>query len=174
MDSYTIIVVIFGILILGALIVLYYYNRLAILKNQVLKQYEGVLYYLEVEKCVVADMIHFIEENLEHEEDYIKKLQNFSERITSLKNIDGELQQFKKNLKVYLRFGELDQVYDFLTKNPAYLKIKESMMLNQERLVYALDSYDKGVKYYNDDQGNRLIQMIRKVFRFPRFDFYNE
>ncbi len=174
MDSYIIIVVIFGILILGALIILFYYNRLAILKNRVLKQYEGVLYYLEVERCIVVDMIHFIEESLEHEEDYIKKLQNFSEGITSLKNTDGELQKFKKDLEVYLRFGQLDQVYDFLADNPAYLKIKESMMLNQERLVYALDSYDRGVKNYNDDQGNQLFQMIRKVFRFPRFDSYNE
>ena len=96
MDSYTIIVIIFGIIILSILILLYFYNKIIIQKTRILKKYNNVKGYILEERNAILEMVTFIKNNLEHEQDYISTLKKTVEVLDNLKNTEGELKQLKQ------------------------------------------------------------------------------
>lgn len=173
MDSYTIIVLIFGILILFILFILFFINRLMSYNNMVKCRFSNALEYLEIRLVIIEDMISFVSKNLEHETSYVKKLQQTKDSIQKLFQDNSNLKEFKKYEKNFLHFTTLDETYSFLKKNQDYLDLKEEITLNQDRVIYAMESYDRGVMSYNDYLEKKWIGRIAKIFRFPNYDYYN-
>ena len=174
MDSYSIIVLIFGLLILIALIVVFFLNRLIGYQNKVKDLFATILEYLDARMKLIDEMIKFISSELNYEENFIKKLEQTKVSIQNLFQNSNSLKEFKKYEKEFLSFLTLEKVYPSLKKNKKYLALKQEIELNQERVVYAMDSYDKGVMDYNDYQKKKLIRFLARVFHFPKYDYYNK
>ena len=174
MDSYSIIVFIFGILILFLLIVLFFVNRLFSYRNRVKRHFDTVLEYLEVRIVLIDEIITFITEHLEHEEHYVKKLKQVKDEIQKLFQDSSSLKEFKKGEKEFLNFNSLEKVYPSLKNRSDYLDLKDEIKLNQDRVVYAMDSYDKGVMDYNNYREKKFVRLVAKIFRFPNYDYYNK
>ena len=174
MENDTIIIFLFGFVIFISLIILYFYNHLLLLKKQVLKKYEAVSFCLTTMQEKMSDIITFIEKNLEHEEDYIRKLSNIQKKLSKISNTDGGLKELKRMEKEYLKFTELDTIYPFLKKNNTYLELKKFILLYQTRVEYALDIYNEGVNNYNRYQKNEFVKKINKLFSFPNYDYYRK
>ena len=172
MDSYTIIVIIFGIIILSILILLYFYNKIVIQKAKILKKYNNVKGYILEERNATLEMITFIQNNLEHEEDYISTLKKTVEIFDYLKNTDGGLKQLKKAQNTYRDFSKLDKVYSSLKKNKEYIQLKEKANTAEDRLKYSFDDYNKEVKKYNNLDKEKIYDLIKKIARFPKYDTY--
>ena len=174
MDSYTVIVVIFGIIILLLLVGVFFINRLSIYNNKVKSSLVTVSGHLEARMELIDQMINFINNNLEHEKSYVTKLKHVDKYIKEFLEENSNFKGFSKNEKEFLNFIRLDENYSFLKKNKEYLKLKEEVLANQERLVYALDSYDKGVVDYNNYRSNKFILFLSKLFGFPEYDCYSK
>lgn len=174
MDSYSIIVLIFGLLIIIALIVVFFLNRLIGYQNKVKDLFATILEYLDARMKLIDEMIKFISSELNYEENFIKKLEQTKVSIQNLFQNSNSLKEFKKYEKEFLSFLTLEKVYPSLKKNKKYLALKQEIELNQERVVYAMDSYDKGVMDYNDYQKKKLIRFLARVFHFPKYDYYNK
>lgn len=172
MDSYTIIVIIFGIIILSILILLYFYNKITIQKTRILKKYNNVKGYILEERNAILEMVTFIKNNLEHEQDYISTLKKTVEVLDNLKNTDGELKQLKQAQNTYRDFSKLDNVYSSLKKNKEYITLKEKANTIEERLKYSFDDYNKEVKKYNNLDKEKIYDLIKKIARFPKYDTY--
>ncbi|MDD5826188.1 MAG: LemA family protein [Bacilli bacterium] len=172
MDSYTIIVLIFGIIILSILILLYFYNKITIQKTRILKKYNNVKGYILEERNAILEMVTFIKNNLEHEQDYISTLKKTVEVLDNLKNTDGELKQLKQAQNTYRDFSKLDNVYSSLKKNKEYITLKEKANTIEERLKYSFDDYNKEVKKYNNLDKEKIYDLIKKIARFPKYDTY--
>ena len=175
MAAYTIIIIIFGILILLTLIVLFFINRLLSYKNRVEHSFEAVSDSLRERNSLIDETIKFIQNKLEHEEQFIQKLDDIKIIINQYlegKNKD-DFNKFKKQEKIFLEIIKLEEIYDTLKSDKEYQKLKNNILLNQERMLYALDSYDKGLVDYNNYQENKFISILGKVLRFPKYDCYN-
>lgn len=172
MDSYTIIVIIFGVIILSILILLYFYNKITIQKTRILKKYNNVKGYILEERNAILEMVTFIKNNLEHEQDYISTLKKTVEVLDNLKNTDGELKQLKQAQNTYRDFSKLDNVYSSLKKNKEYITLKEKANTIEERLKYSFDDYNKEVKKYNNLDKEKIYDLIKKIARFPKYDTY--
>lgn len=172
MDSYTIIVLIFGIIILSILVLLYFYNKITIQKTRILKKYNNVKGYILEERNAILEMVTFIKNNLEHEQDYISTLKKTVEVLDNLKNTDGELKQLKQAQNTYRDFSKLDNVYSSLKKNKEYITLKEKANTIEERLKYSFDDYNKEVKKYNNLDKEKIYDLIKKIARFPKYDTY--
>lgn len=172
MDSYTIIVIIFGIIVLSILVLLYFYNKITIQKTRILKKYNNVKGYILEERNAILEMVTFIKNNLEHEQDYISTLKKTVEVLDNLKNTDGELKQLKQAQNTYRDFSKLDNVYSSLKKNKEYITLKEKANTIEERLKYSFDDYNKEVKKYNNLDKEKIYDLIKKIARFPKYDTY--
>lgn len=174
MDSYTVIVVVFGVIILILLVVVFFINRLSIYNNKVKSSLVTVSSHLEARMELISQMISFINNNLEHEKSYVTQLKYVDKYIKEFLGKTPDFKAFNKSEKEFLIFSNLEDSYSFLKKNKEYIELKEEVLANQERLVYALDSYDKGVLDYNNYRSNKFILFISRVFGFPKYDCYNK
>ena len=172
MDAYTIIVMIFGLLILTILILLYFYNRIKIKENEVLKQYNHVKKYILEERNNILEMVKFIKETFEDEGAYAKELTASVEILDHLSNKDGNLKKLKKVQSTNQYFFDLEKVYPKLKKNKDYLTLKEKATTIRERMIYSFDDYNKKVREYNAMDEIEIYSRIKKIARFPKYDCY--
>lgn len=174
LDSYVVIVLIFGILIFLLLVVLFFVNRLILYRNRVIHSLE-VVHESLLDRVSFIDRIHsFILEKIKHEEKYLKKLDSLKKEILEEHDFVQYVDLLRKSDKILNQFLKMDEVYSFLKKDNSYLELVDEITLNQERIVYAMENYDKGVRDYNNYQGGKFISFISKLFRFPAFSYYNQ
>lgn len=174
MDNYTVIVIIFGILILLFLIVLFFLNRLILFQNRIKKTFSTTKVYLE-EKTILIDKIsYFIKNNLKHEDNLVKKMEQIKKELNNINICKEGIQSIKNAEKLYQELQGLNKVYPTLKKNQEYQILTKELLTNQERIIYSMDEYNKGVMNYNQYRKQPLIHFLSKVFRFPSYPDYNQ
>lgn len=174
MESYNIIILIFGVITLFLLVLVYFINNILQYKIRIDNNFLVVREILESRVDIIDDMISFLKDNLEHEISYQKKLNQIKELILTVKNDKEGIKTIKRIEREILSFCSLENTYKNLGKNKEYLKIKEDILLYRDRLVYAFDSYDKGVISYNNYRENKLIKFLSKLCRIPLYECYNK
>ena len=174
MESYSVIVLLFGILVLFLLVLLYFVNQIMQYKTRIDNSFLAVKEGLDERVNIIETMLEFLNNNLDHEKSYQKKLKNTKEVILSIKNNREGINLIKKTEKAVLGFVNLENTYNNLVKNKDYLKIREELLNNKERLIYALDSYDKGVIDYNNYKDIKVVYWLSKLCRMPEYGCYNK
>lgn len=174
MESYTIIVLIFGIIIFILLIGLYFVNRILQYKLRIDNSFYAIKEVLNSLEVLLEDILEFLDKNLEHEKSLRKRLSQTKDLILSVKNDKEGIKTIHKIDSELNNFISLENTYEKLGKNKDYTKIKEELLKNKDRLIYASDIYDKGVIDYNNYREKRLINIISKLLRIPDYDCYNK
>lgn len=172
MESYTIIVLIFGLIILLLLVVLFFINRLSLYRRRIDNSLITVSDTLDMRIKLIDEMIAFIKKNLEHEKSYVKKLEQIKKYLQAFSKKKPSFDNFNQNENNFLHFTTLEKTYTNLNKNEEYLNLKEKALNNQDKLIYALDEFDKGVAQYNDYRSKKINLLISKLFFFPKYDCY--
>lgn len=175
MDSYSIIILIFGLLIFIILVVIFLVNQLLLKRKKVELQFETIIKILKTKMELIDKMIMFINNNLEHEEAFVRELtktKNALEEITisSKENI----KTIKKSEKTLLKFNQLADVYPFLKSKTTYNDLTEEYALIQNRITYAMDSYDRAAKTYNDYLNTKINSALSKTFKIDSYSYYND
>ena len=174
MESYSIIVCVFGIICLLLLGVIYFVNRILQYKIRIDNSFLVVSEIIEDRVSIIDNMILFLEKFLEHEKSYLKKLEQTKNKLLSIKNNKDGILTLKSLDGDIFSFCKLDDTYNKLVKNRDFLKLKEEILKNNERLVYAMDSYDKGVINYNNYTKNKFIYLLGKLCGNPDYSCYNK
>lgn len=174
MESYNIIILVFGLITLLLLVILYFINRILQYKTRIDNSFLNIRKLLDEQIGILDRMINFLKSNLEHEVSLVKKLEKTKELILNIKNDSEGIKNIKRIEKEIILFIKLENAYKKLLKNEEYLSIKMSILNNKDRLNYAFDGYDKGVISYNNYRGNKFIKILSKLCRIPLYDCYNK
>ena len=172
MDTYIIIVIIFGIIALILISLLFFINRLSILSNKIEFAFKPIKTYIEERNDILDKMKEFITNNLEHEEEFLKEIDKAKETLeTTRKAIEG-IPNLKKTEKVFIKFNKLDEIYPKLKNNKEYKTLTESYNNNQDRINYGINNYDEGVKKYNNYKEKKIVSTLSILFHFPNYIYY--
>lgn len=174
MEGYSVIVLVFGVLSLLILGILYFVNWLWKYKTKIDNSFFAVKEVLNDRAELLEEMIEFVEGNLEHEKSYQKKLAQTRDLIVNIRNNKEGIETIKRTKGEVLSFVELENTYKKLGKNKDYLQIKDEILRNEEKLVYAFDSYDKGVIEYSNYRNNKFIYWLSKLCGIPEYGCYNK
>ena len=174
MESYNIIILVFGIITLFSLLILYFVNRILQYKTRIDNSFLSIRKLLDEKNDILDRMIKFLNDNLEHEVSLIKKLEKTKELIPNIKNDSDGIKDIKKVEKELLGVSKLENTYKKLGKNKDYLNIKEDILNNRDRLIYAFDGYDREVISYNNYKRNKMINFFSKLCRISQYDCYNK
>ena len=173
-EGYTIIVLIFGVICLLMMVMIYFINRLFQYKTRIDNSFIAIKDNLVKRTLIVEDMINFLETNLEHEKSYQKKLIKAKDLVSIIKNNEEGIKLIKKTESDILGFVNLENTYKNLVKIKEYTNIKDEILKNNEQLIYAMDSYDKGVISYNDYRRKKFIYILSKLCKIPEYSCYNK
>ena len=167
METYTIIIISFGVIALLLLILLFFINRLTILKNIIEKSFLPVKTNIEERVNIINDMISFLKEKAKEEETLEKELENTKTSLENIKNAQDGIITIKETKKTFIKFSELNNIYEKLNKDKDFILLKEKYKNNENKINYALESYNKGVKDYNNYKEKKIINLLSNVVHFP-------
>lgn len=175
MDSYSIIILIFGLLIFSILIVIFLVNQLLLKRKKVELQFETIIKILKTKMELIDKMVAFINDNLEHEEVFVRELKRTKSALEEI-NISSKenIKTIKKSEKTLAKFNQLATVYPFLKSKATYNDLTEAYALIQNRITYAMDSYDRAAKTYNAYLSTKINMALSKTFKIDGYSYYND
>ena len=175
MEKYTVLIIIFGIIIFLVLGLLYLINNILLKRKKVDFQFTSIIKIITERIALLEKIYDFIKKNNENEQKYLKEI---TETIIELKKIEKST---KENIKLIHqsnltlnKFIKLNDVYPKLNKNKNYNEFLEQIQLNLQRLNYAFDIYDKEVTIYNQQKQTKINSIISKIFKIKDYDQYNK
>lgn len=175
MDKYTILVFIFGILILLALVILFFLNNLLLKKEKVNFSFDSVVKYLKERVILLDNISAFTLDAMENEKKYLANLNKTSIALSKIiKSSEEGLIEIKESSKVLKKFIDLVKIYPKLEKNKTYNNLVQEIKLNEDRIMYAIASYDEEVKIFNEFKKSKINLIISKVFRIKDYGYYNK
>ena len=174
LEGYIIIVLIFGIILLGTLIILYFVNQILRYRMVIDNSFIAVRVSIDKMEVLIDNISEFIRVDLSHEISLKRNFDRLKELVRTIENDKNGIEKIKVIEKELLSFIELENNYKNLTKNKEYIRIKEEILNNKDRLIYAFDGYDKGVNSYNIYRRKKLINFLSKLCRIPLYDNYNK
>jgi len=175
MEQYTILIIIFGIIIFLILGLLYLINNILIKRKKVDFQFTTIIKILNERIVLLGEMNDFIKKHTENEKKYLKEI---SEVITELNKIKDSTKEnitiIKKSNQILEKFIKLREVYPQLSKNKSYNSLLENIELNNQRINYAFDLYDKEVTIYIEQKQTKINSIISKIFRIKDYEYYSK
>lgn len=175
LDSYYVLVFIFGIFTLLLLGSLLFVNRLFSRKERIDLLFENVMRYVDDRILLFERMANFVEENVEEEIKYVNKLNDSNDVLSEMFNSKKyDLKEIQKSEKLFDKFAELIEIYPYLGKNEIYKMLVQESKTNVERILYAVDSYNKKVIEYNEFKKTKVNSFISKIFRLKDYEYYSK
>lgn len=174
MKTYNIIILIFGIISFILLLLLYFVNRILQHKIKINNAFNSVKILLISRGKIIDTMLEFVNKNFPEEKSLYKSLSDTKKKLEKVTNNKEGITLIKKVEKELLKFNNLENTYKKLSKNKAFITIKNRMQNNQDELVYALDTYDVEVLKYNNYKEHKLIKILSKILFIPEYSCYNK
>ena len=175
MEQYTILIIIFGLIIFLILGLVYLVNSILLKKQKVDFQFASIIKVLNERIIILEELTDFIKKNTENEKKYLKELTETIMDLNRIKNSTKEnIKLIKQSNKILERFSKLIEIYPQLDKNKIYKNLLENIELNEQRINYAFDLYDKEVTIYNQQKQTKINFIISKLFRIKDYEYYNK
>lgn len=175
MEISTVLIIIFGLIIFSGLIILFFVNNLLLKREKVEFQFKSVIKYLSDRVDLLDRISSFVEENTKNEEKYITNLNSTSTNLTKIDKINKDnLKEIKTSLKLLQKFTKLTDIYPNLNKNEIYKVLVDKINLNEDRINYSIESYNKEVKIYNELKQTKINSFISKIFKISDYEYYTK
>lgn len=175
MGEYTMLVFIFGILILLVLVILFFLNNLLLKRKKVDFMFDSVVNYLKERMILLNNVSVFTLDNMENERKYLINVDRTSIALSKIvKSSEENLIEIKDSSKVLIKFIDLVKIYPKLKKNKIYNNLVEEIKLNEDRIIYAFNCYDEEVKKFNEFKRGKVYLIISRVFRIKDYGYYNK
>lgn len=173
MNKINILIIIFGITILLLLLLVFFVNNLLLKKRRVDLQFESIIIYLKDRVELLNRIANIIENTTTNE---IKLLDDIDKTSTILNEIkistkEG-LKEIKKSTKLFEKYTKLAEIYPTLNDNKIYSMLIDEIELNESRLEYAIESYDKEAKKYNELKQTKINSIVSKVFNLKDYELF--
>lgn len=175
MEKYTILIILFGIIICLVLVVLYLVNNILLKKQKVDFQFTTIVNTLQERTLLLERIYEFIKNNTENEKKYLKEINESKDELNKIKNSTKEnIKLIKQSNQVLEKFTKLKEIYKQLSKNKIYTSLVNEIDLNSQRVNYAFETYDKEVTRYNQQKHTKINSIISNIFCLKDYEHYNE
>ena len=169
-----IIIAIFTVIAILGLIVLTIVNKLTFYKKRILDKFNAVNDILNGRIEIITALIEILSKANYHEDNLLKELSLVSEEINKENAVNNLLLLISKSDNILKKALTLDKIYQELSSNKEYQNLVESFKNNQYKLMYAIEVYNEEVEVYNNYRQNKFIDLVRTIFKFKEYNYYEK
>ena len=174
METYTIIIIIFGIITFLLICLLYFLNQLMIYKNKVEFQFKSINSHMEEVISLLDSFSLWLESNYSEEKDLLKKIHKFCFQFKEEKDVMAKLSFVDEMDKLVKGIYKLEKVYPKILKENEYLSFKEEYENHKSEIMYAIDLFNQGVEDYNRYKKKRIVSMLNAIVHYPDYVLYKK
>ena len=172
METYIIIILIFGIITLLLLCLLFFINRLTLIGMQVENKFIPIKEQIEERINILEQFSKYITNNFKYEKDLIKEIQKNKESLIQITKASNGLDNLYISEDLFKKLLTLDETYPKIKNNKDYLELVEKYNETKNKIDYSKEDYNKEVQKYNHYKENKIISTLDKIIHFPNYDDY--
>ena len=169
---YSIIVIIFGVIVFILLCLLFFVNRLSLFRGEVENHSAIILSYIEERVTLFENISSFLIGKVRHEDEFVREVEDKLKSLRGIKKINESILLLKNTEDVLVKFFKLEDVYSFLKDDEEFISFKEQYQEHIDRIDYTMDHFDQVVRKYNDYKSGKLISILSKMLNYPDYDCY--
>ncbi len=144
------VILLIGIVILIALIFLYYFNRFVSLGNRIDNSLSQIDVQLKRRADLIPNLIETVKGFAKHEKSAITAVTEARKALVSAKGIEGRVKannQLESALKTIFAIAE---GYPDLKANTNFLELQRELSATEDRVAYSRQYYNDSILSYND------------------------
>lgn len=139
-----------GIVVLVALIFIYFYNRFNILENRIDNSLSQIDVQLKRRADLVPNLIESVKGYAKHEKAIITSVSDARKALVSAKSIDKKVQADRVLESALGRLFAIAEAYPDLKANTNFLELQKELSSTEDRIAYARQSYNDSILDYSN------------------------
>jgi len=141
--------VIGGIVVLGALVFLGYYNRFVSLINQIDNSLAQIDVQLKRRADLIPNLMESVKGYMKHEKGIITEVTNARKALVSAGNLQGKVKANDKLEGALSRLFAIAENYPNLKANENFVQLQNELSSTEDKIAYSRQYYNDGIMSYN-------------------------
>lgn len=142
--------VILGVVVLVALIFLYYFNRFAVLGNRIDNSLSQIDVQLKRRADLIPNLIETVKGYAKHEKKIIDEVTSARKALVSAGNIEGKMKANDKLESALKSVFAIAENYPNLKANENFLELQRELATTEDKVAYSRQYYNDSILSYND------------------------
>jgi len=142
--------VILGVVVLVALIFLYYFNRFAVLGNRIDNSLSQIDVQLKRRADLIPNLIETVKGYAKHEKKIIDEVTSARKALVSAGNIEGKIKANDKLESALKSVFAIAENYPNLKANENFLELQRELSTTEDKVAYSRQFYNDSILAYND------------------------
>lgn len=165
-------IIIVGLVLVGALMLIGGYNSLVRLRNQVRNAWSQIDVQLKRRHDLIPNLVETAKGYMKHERETLEGITNARSRAMGADSIpkkaeaEGELSNFLS------RFFAVAENYPDLKANQNFLALQEELTSTENKISFARQAYNDSVLNYNNKTEMFPSSILASMFNFEKRDFF--
>jgi LemA protein len=165
-------IIIIGLVLIGAFMLIGGYNSLVRLRNQVRNAWSQIDVQLKRRHDLIPNLVETAKGYMKHERETLEGITNARSRAMGADSIpkkaeaEGELSNFLS------RFFAVAENYPDLKANQNFLALQEELTSTENKISFARQAYNDSVLKYNNKTEMFPSSILASMFNFEKRDFF--
>jgi LemA protein len=144
-----------GVLAIGALTFLGYYNKFVSLINQIENSQSQIDVQLKRRADLIPNLMESVKGYMKHEKGIITEVTNARKALVSAGNLSGKVKANDKLEGALSRLFAIAENYPNLKANENFIQLQNELSSTEDKIAYSRQYYNDGIMSYN--QSRRTI-----------------
>jgi LemA protein len=162
---------IIAILALLVLVVIFYYNRFAVLANRIENSLSQIDVQLKRRADLIPNLIESVKGFAKHEKEAIKAVTDARKALVSAKDIPSKLKADKGLESALKTIFAIAEGYPDLKANTNFLELQRELASTEDRVAYARQYYNDSILSYNTLYTTFPGSMFASIFGKKKQDY---
>lgn len=163
--------IIIGVIVLIALIFIYYYNRFTVLSNRIDNSLSQIDVQLKKRADLVPNLINTVKGYAKHEKELVKEVTEARKHLVSAKNIKEKVAAGSELQSALRSVFAIAENYPNLKANENFLQLQQELAAIEDKVAYARQYYNDSILTYNNMVETFPGNMFAKVYGHKEKDF---
>lgn len=142
--------ILLGVIAVVAVILIYYFNRFAVLENRIENSFSQIDVQLKKRADLVPNLVEAVKGYMKHEKSVITEVTNARKALVSAGNVNAKLKADEKLEKALKTIFALAENYPNLKASENFARLQEELSAIEDKVAYARQYYNDSVLEYDN------------------------
>ena len=178
--------VLIGIIALLVVIIIYYFNRFAVLQNRIENSLAQIDVQLKKRADLVPNLINSVKGYMKHEKSIMTEVTNARKSLLSAKDLNSKIKAGNELQTALKSIFAIAENYPNLKANENFLQLQNELSAIEDKVAYSRQFYNDSILDYNTlyttfpgnmfaglfgKKQNSYLQITESERRVPKVDF---
>lgn len=156
--------ILIAVIALIAMILIYYFNRFAVLENRIENSFSQIDVQLKKRADLVPNLLESVKGYMKHEKGIMDSVTEARKALVGAKDVNNKLKADKALESALGRLFAIAENYPQLKASETFVQLQEELSAIEDKVAYARQYYNDGVLDYDNLFSTFPGNMFAKIF----------